>query len=46
MQPNMWKFINNMGVAYNDWKKPDLATLVLDQAIEILNPIYAEAYNN
>ena len=37
--------LNNMGVAYNDWKKPDLALKILDQAID-LNPIYAEAYNN
>ena len=36
---------NNIGVAYKEWGKPDIALKYLKEAIR-LNPSYSEAYNN
>ena len=36
---------NNIGVAYKEWGKPDIALKYLNEAIR-LNPSYSEAYNN
>ena len=37
LNPEYFEVFNNMGVAYNDWKKPELAVDSLNQAIR-LNP--------
>ena len=36
---------NNIGVAYKEWGKPEIALKYLKEAIR-LNPSYSEAYNN
>ena len=45
LNPSYFEVFNNMGVAYNDWKKPKEAISCLKKAIG-LQPSYAEAFNN
>ena len=46
LNPDYFEVYNNMGVAYNDWNKPDLALSNLNKALKINWWQYAEAYNN
>ena len=45
LNPQYYEVYNNIGLAYNDLKKPDVAIKYLNKAIQIA-PDYAEAYNN